>query len=463
MTTTLFVSHSKRDKELLGIFSLAMSRMGIETKLMEFEDLDRRYAGFEISNIIKEDSDGLVVLLGTNVLNPQMKNPQYTRNWVAFETGVSVGANKRVWVLEENKNKINFPIPYVTDYLVIKKVDEDIRLIGNIFENVYSKTHEDVNKIGFVNITCPFENCNANFRFWTVLKIISCPVCRQEMDLGLYDLNAQDVKSIKANVNNPQLALEYDDRKYNAKILYRIIRNTKERFEHIGSPHRGDPIDLLLKNKRELIFNFEKKPRQIIPLLVDFDGDDVSYWYIQKIDDNKCVMDFRHRIPNHNFQIYVDFEKYEIAYNFFVTVEDNNAEYPPYREKEVISVRASKEDHNNKASNVITYHKDTKWISEEYDSWIELELANVSEINYLTIKWTSNTLLLNHFSISLSLDGRKYGEEMSFISEFFSREENFFIESTEPKYGKFVRLTFHNKKKNDHVIISHIKIFGIDS
>ncbi len=170
MSITLFVAHSQRDAELRGILSQALSIKGIKPKLMEFEDLGRRYRGFEISNSIKEDSDGLVVLLGTNVLNPQMRNPQFTRNWVAFETGVSVGANKRVWVIEENKNKISFPIPYVTDYIIIKNVEEDIKIIGNIFENVYSKTSEEVKSVKYVTVTCPFENCNANFRFWTVFK-----------------------------------------------------------------------------------------------------------------------------------------------------------------------------------------------------------------------------------------------------------------------------------------------------
>ncbi len=283
------------------------------------------------------------------------------------------------------------------------------------------------------------------------------------MDLGLYDLNTQNVKSIKANVKIPKLVVEYDDREYNAKVLYRVIRNTKERFEHIGSPHRDDPIDLLLKNQRELIFRIEKKPRQIIPLLVDFDGDIVSYWYIQKTNDNKYILDFRHRVPNHNFQIYTIFENYEIAFNFFVTLENKETGYPSYSIQKISFVHASKEDHNNKASNVMTYEKDTIWISEGDDSWIELELENVTEINYLTIKWTSNTLLINRFSISLSLDGRTFGDQMYFVSEFVSREENFFIESTEPKYGKFVRLSFQNKEKNGRVNISHIKIFGIDS
>ena len=111
----------------------------------------------------------------------------------------------------------------------------------------------------------------------------------------------------------------------------------------------------------------------------------------------------------------------------------------------------------------MTYDKDNIWISEGNGSWIELELEKVTEINYLTIKWTSKTLLVNHFSISLSIDGRTYGDQMVFVREFVSREENFFIENLEPKYGKFVRLSFQNRRKNDHVNISHIKIFGIDS
>ena len=75
-----------------------------------------------------------------------MRNPQFTRIGYRLKQVSQLVQIKEYGVIEEYKNKINFPIRDVTDYIVIKNADEDIKLVGNIFENVYSKASEEVKK-----------------------------------------------------------------------------------------------------------------------------------------------------------------------------------------------------------------------------------------------------------------------------------------------------------------------------
>ena len=97
---------------------------------MEFEQMYDKYPGRQITKMIKNECDIIVVLLGQNVLNPRMKNPQFTRNWVAFESGVGAGSGKMVWVIEDSQHRVNFPVPFVTDYLLIRNNDEEVISAG---------------------------------------------------------------------------------------------------------------------------------------------------------------------------------------------------------------------------------------------------------------------------------------------------------------------------------------------
>jgi hypothetical protein len=84
----IFVSHSKHDKGIVNNFVKAFSRVGLTPKLIELEDLDNKYAGYEISNTILNESNGVVVLLGKSLQFLPTSTRQYTHNWVNFEVGM---------------------------------------------------------------------------------------------------------------------------------------------------------------------------------------------------------------------------------------------------------------------------------------------------------------------------------------------------------------------------------------
>ncbi len=179
----VFVSHSKHDVELKKYFSQIFAHIGLKAKFMEWENLDNKYAGKEISDIIRgswfgENVSAVIVLLSSNLTNPPSAFPQYTHNWVNFEVGVSAGVRKPVWVFEDFREFIQFPIPYVTDYCQYTlNSDSDIKFIGEILEDRFVKFTNG--RRARCSVRCPNPNCNAEYFYWSSSDLIQCPVCRQ--------------------------------------------------------------------------------------------------------------------------------------------------------------------------------------------------------------------------------------------------------------------------------------------
>jgi len=183
---SVFVSHSKYDTESVSYFSKIFANVGLKARFMEWERLEQQYAGARIADIIRsnviENVRAVIVLLGKNLKNPPSQTPQYTHNWVNFEVGVSAGCQKSVWVFENGEELVEFPIPYVTDYVLYRL--EDIEHLRTIGELLSSHVLYHSNKKPAYRIKCPHQNCNAEYNFWTLnIKKIHCPVCRREIAL----------------------------------------------------------------------------------------------------------------------------------------------------------------------------------------------------------------------------------------------------------------------------------------
>ncbi|MGI0086464.1 MAG: hypothetical protein ACREBI_00680 [Nitrosotalea sp.] len=194
----VFVSHSKNDQNLVKYFSQIFAHIGLKAKFMEWEDLDNKYAGKEIADMIRDNSlfgeniSATIVLLGHGLQSssPTTIYPQYTiypqstptplpytHNWVNFEVGVSVGSRKPVWIFEDFKQFIQFPIPYVTDYCQYTLDDtENLKQIGNILTQ---RIIRNQNLIPPRKVKCPNEKCHAEYNYWSNEKSINCPVCRK--------------------------------------------------------------------------------------------------------------------------------------------------------------------------------------------------------------------------------------------------------------------------------------------
>lgn len=177
----IFISHSKHDDDIKKFFSLAIGRTdGLNHIMIELEDLKYEYAGNIIRDIISIDCIGLIVLLGKHVQYPPIESRQHTHNWVSFEIGVAAGVRKPIVVFEEFKDNIDFPIPYLTDYVRYQLDNkEHLQKIGQVLKMIMPSRlmAPDV-------LQCLHSNCNAVYYFWSVRKPMHCPACRQEITFG---------------------------------------------------------------------------------------------------------------------------------------------------------------------------------------------------------------------------------------------------------------------------------------
>ncbi len=182
---SVFVSHSRSDTDSVSFFAKIFANAGIKATFMEWEKFDKEYAGSRIADIIRsqviQNTRAVIVLLGKNLKNPPTSTPQYTHNWINFEVGVSIGCRKPVWVFEKMNEFIDFPIPFVSDYVKyhLENVDH-LRTIGAILkERITGRVRKPPHIIN-----CPHKNCNAKYNYWNEdLKEFSCPVCRQAIQL----------------------------------------------------------------------------------------------------------------------------------------------------------------------------------------------------------------------------------------------------------------------------------------
>lgn len=185
---SVFVSHSKHDSHIRKYFSEIFSDIGLRATFMELKNLTGKYAGQEISRMIRagllsgHDTAAVFVLLGENLENPPDR--EFTHNWVTFEAGAAASCLKPVWVFEEFGKFIRYPIPFVTDY-VLYTLDnvQHLQYLGPLFkqEIIYPSSAKRI--LPVFNVDCPYDDCNASYKLWSKTTSINCPVCRRGINL----------------------------------------------------------------------------------------------------------------------------------------------------------------------------------------------------------------------------------------------------------------------------------------
>lgn len=179
----IFVSHSQHDEDMRVSFDTAFARTGVISKCMEFENMEPP----QWEKISKEiqNSEATFLLLGPNV-----KRSEHTQNWIAFEVGLSCAFNKRVWVFEQTSSTVDFPIPYVTDYMFYENLEDKdyfnyVRSIieGYRFKSLvhWAESKEIRHEIPQgKSIKCP--RCQSKFALHAIRSILFyCPSCRHQI------------------------------------------------------------------------------------------------------------------------------------------------------------------------------------------------------------------------------------------------------------------------------------------
>jgi len=184
--TKIFISHTKKDKKFCDEFDNAVARVGIPSFRSEYEHIEKP-AWKRINHEINE-SIAFFLLVGEELVNSQESNDEkwrYTQNWIAYEVGVAAHAGKDLWVICD-KVSINFPIPYVNNYLISGVKDESsFDYIRTVLKN-YKKGYNYPCPLTYPEIpfdfrvVCPHDDCKLEFNLHNRVKeggAINCPAC----------------------------------------------------------------------------------------------------------------------------------------------------------------------------------------------------------------------------------------------------------------------------------------------
>jgi hypothetical protein len=204
---SIFISHSKRDEDIINLFSRAFAQTTMRAIFEEFEN-------YVIPPWPKIRADVQQSSASFVLLSPNLNATEYTQNWVSFEVGLACAMNKPVWVYEQFNEPVQFPIPYLTDYVLYDPhLREHLTAIKNIVE-VYDPSPSLIGLgfgalvgglisgglgvgVGAVTgaalfqrrreafpIRCPHPNCGIRFNIYSVLAQLPCPACRQEFQIN---------------------------------------------------------------------------------------------------------------------------------------------------------------------------------------------------------------------------------------------------------------------------------------
>lgn len=110
----LFISHSKRDKELVTAIAKVLRNIEHDPIIEEFiPEEEKENVPYEEIRKNVNLSDYVFLFLTDNIVSTE-----YTRNWVSFEVGLTASEHKRLFVFERYGVPVPYPIPYLTDYMI---------------------------------------------------------------------------------------------------------------------------------------------------------------------------------------------------------------------------------------------------------------------------------------------------------------------------------------------------------
>jgi hypothetical protein len=187
-----FLSHSRKDKELVNRIYKTCSRAKITPNIAEFEEIGTRSLTAE--DIVKMIHRSRLFFL---FMTPNVMNSVYTQNWVNFELGCAYGAKTRpaqvfkdIYVFEPF-DQIQFPIPYLDYYVLIdpnqdphwqfieKMFSEERIYWSRIFPLLWGQRPSD--QVG-IRVIC--RDCGSEYTLLSRVESWLCPTCRREVKLG---------------------------------------------------------------------------------------------------------------------------------------------------------------------------------------------------------------------------------------------------------------------------------------
>lgn len=203
--TNVFISHSKRDSELVNIIIHALRNIEVNPIVEEFiPDQEKHPIPYEEIRRNIKSCNALFLFLTDKVMMTE-----HTKNWVIFEDGLALGTEKQVVLFERAGVPLEYPVPYFTDYMLFDKNSmQDILKIQNISKRLrnYFSIEEKrtlppefqgegallyvpylffkkrmkgkiLKKLGVPKVDCP--ECKISFNYYSpAVRVFECPACR---------------------------------------------------------------------------------------------------------------------------------------------------------------------------------------------------------------------------------------------------------------------------------------------
>ena len=184
-----FLSHSKKDTNLVNRIYKTCSRANIKPNIAEFEKLGtRRLTAEDIVRMIHRSR--LFLLFITQNVTDSI----YTQNWVNFELGCAYGAKTRpaavlkdIYVFEPF-DQIRFPVPYLDYYVLIDPnqephwdfiedtLSEERIFWSRLFPLLWEERPSD--RMG-ISVSC--RECGSAYTLLSRTEKLLCPTCRREV------------------------------------------------------------------------------------------------------------------------------------------------------------------------------------------------------------------------------------------------------------------------------------------
>jgi len=127
----IFISHSRKDKEIVNFFGTLFGSTRVKGVFKEIEGFKSDEEYQEIQNDIQKSS-AIFILLGENV-----QNLKHTRDWVVWESAIASTIGKEIWIFEPMAllGKIDVIFPHLDHYLIYKFNQDYQNYIREIIES----------------------------------------------------------------------------------------------------------------------------------------------------------------------------------------------------------------------------------------------------------------------------------------------------------------------------------------
>lgn len=185
-----FVSHSKSDKNGITFVDTIFSGVENLAYFYSYQGPTPPHAQ-TLKNVITTECKSLLVLLSSYLLSKK-----HTASWVSYEVGIAHATGLNVWVFESiGDEPVEMPVPYVSAYVQRKKYLElrstfPYDTIGDFAGTKIPEGPDGNSKNGckyYGKITCPNEDCKAQYSIFLEKNRYQCPVCRKRYNVERLD------------------------------------------------------------------------------------------------------------------------------------------------------------------------------------------------------------------------------------------------------------------------------------